>query len=71
MINSGPKRPPSRGGAKADTPRNKKQKLASQKSLPARGAMFDVSDMMGSDIARYHSMNGGVAVLPHDVLGFD
>ena len=31
--------------------------------------MFDVSDMMGSDIARYHSMNGGVHELPHDVLG--
>jgi len=67
MINAGPKRPPSRGGAKADTPRSKKQKLASHKSLPAHGGMFDVPDM-GSDIARYHSMNGGMHELPHDVL---
>ena len=69
MINAGPKRPPSRGGAKTDTPRSKKQKLASHKSLPAHGGMFDIPDIMGSDIARYHSMNGGMHELPHDVLG--
>lgn len=50
MINAGPKRPPGRGGAKTDTPRSKKQKLASHKSLPAHGGMFDIPDIMSSDM---------------------
>jgi len=82
LVNSAPKRPPSRAaaGAKVENiQKSKKQKtnnnLQTFKSMPITaghgffGDDNDGPDIMSTDLARYHSLNGGMHEVPGGTFG--